>query len=113
MSVTRRQFIVISSVALGTGPLRTLLGAQAPAAAPTGKFEAIRRDIGCFTAQGGTIGWLINKDALVVIDTQYARTAPLCVDGLKQRSPRTIDVLFNTHHHADHTGGNAIFRPVT
>lgn len=113
MSVTRRQFIVFSSVALGTGPLRTLLGAQAPAAAPAGKFEAIRRDIGYFTAQGGTIGWLINTDALVVIDTQYARTAPLCVDGLKQRSPRMIDVLFNTHHHADHTGGNAIFKPVT
>ena len=113
MSLNRRQFIVISSVALGAGPLRTLLGAQAPAGAPTGKFEAIRRNIGYFTAQGGTIGWLIDKDTVIVVDSQYARTAPLCVDGLKQRSPRTIDILFNTHHHADHTGGNAIFKPVT
>jgi glyoxylase-like metal-dependent hydrolase (beta-lactamase superfamily II) len=38
----------------------------------------------------------------------------LCVDGLNTRSrDRQIDVLFNTHHHADHTGGNGVFRPLT
>jgi glyoxylase-like metal-dependent hydrolase (beta-lactamase superfamily II) len=31
----------------------------------------------------------------------------LCVDRLKTRSGgRTIDLVFNTHHHADHTVGD-------
>ena len=56
-------------------------------------------------------GGLINKDAAIAIDTQYADTAKTCVDGLKQKSGgRTLDAVFNTHHHADHTGGNAVFR---
>ena len=26
---------------------------------------------------------------------------------------RTLDAVINTHHHGDHTGGNAVFRPAT
>jgi glyoxylase-like metal-dependent hydrolase (beta-lactamase superfamily II) len=109
MPVTRRDFLVLSSVALGAAPLRRLLGAQAPAAT----FETIRRDVGYIAAQGGTIGWLINKGGVVVVDTQYARSAPACIDALKAHGVVAIDFLFNTHHHADHTGGNAVFKPMT
>jgi glyoxylase-like metal-dependent hydrolase (beta-lactamase superfamily II) len=31
---------------------------------------------------------------------------------LKQKAPKGIDLLINTHHHGDHTGGNPIFKPV-
>lgn len=38
-------------------------------------------------------------------------TAKVCLEGIKSRaSNRAIDVVLNTHHHADHTGGNGIFR---
>lgn len=111
MSVSRRQFIVVSSVALGAVPLRGLLGAQTPAAPPVTKFEALRRNAGFFSGRGGTIGWLVNKDAVVAVDTQFADTAKICVDGLKERSSgRVIDLVFNTHHHGDHTSGNAVFK---
>ena len=113
MSVTRREFFVVSSAAVAAAAMRDVLSAQQPPAAPTGTFALIRREVGTFTAQGGTIGWIVNQDGVIVVDTQYARTAPLCVDGLKERSSgRSIDVVFNTHHHPDHTGGNGVFRPV-
>lgn len=84
--------------------------AQQPVSAPP-KFEDVRRNVGVFTMRGGTIGWLINRDAVVVVDTQFPDTAPACVDGLKQRAAnRGIDTVFNTHHHGDHTGGNAVMR---
>jgi glyoxylase-like metal-dependent hydrolase (beta-lactamase superfamily II) len=71
----------------------------------------IRNNVGTFTARGGTIAYLVNKDAVVVVDTQYPNTAPLCVQGLKERSSgRTIDLVLNTHHHGDHTGGNGVFK---
>jgi cyclase len=81
-----------------------------PVSAPP-KFEDVRRNVGVFTMRGGTIGWLINRDAVAVVDTQFADTAAACVGGLKQKaSDRGIDTVFNTHHHGDHTGGNGVFK---
>jgi glyoxylase-like metal-dependent hydrolase (beta-lactamase superfamily II) len=113
MSLSRRQFIVLSasSAALTAVPLRALLAqSQAPAAPPATRFEPIRGNVGFFTGRGGTIGWLSNKDALVVVDTQFPDTAKLCIEGLKSRATRGIDLVINTHHHGDHTGGNGVFR---
>jgi len=78
----------------------------------TPEFRLLRRNVGLFTARGGTIGWLAAPDALAIVDTQFADTASLCLAGLPGRSGRTIDVVLNTHHHGDHTSGNGVFKPV-
>ena len=106
MKIDRREFFAVTSVgAFG------ILGWQTQPPPTTPKFEDVRRNVGVFTMRGGTIGWLINREAVAVVDTQYADTAPTCLDGLKQKAAnRGIDIVFNTHHHGDHTGGNAVFR---
>jgi cyclase len=109
MHIDRRRFIILSSAAVAAAPFRSVI-AQAP---PATRFEAIRGNVGYFFGKGGTIGWLINKEAVVVVDTQFADTAAICLEGLKQKSSRGIDVLFNTHHHGDHTSGNPTFKPAT
>ena len=112
----RRDFIALSSTALAAAPWRSLNAASAllpaqQAPPPQPKFEAIRRDVGYFTARGGTIGWYVGKDAVVTVDTQFPDTARLCVDGLRERAGgRGIDLAFNTHHHGDHTSGNGVFK---
>lgn len=77
---------------------------------PVTTFTDLRRGVGVFTGSGGTIGYLVNKDGAMAVDSQFMNTAELCVAGLKQRSPKGIALLLNTHHHGDHTGGNAAFR---
>jgi glyoxylase-like metal-dependent hydrolase (beta-lactamase superfamily II) len=116
MSWSRREFIVTSSLAAaaGTLPQVNVFGQQQPAAAPppaVPKFEPLRRNMGVFTARGGTIGWLVTPDAVLVVDSQFADTAQMFLDGLKSRTPRKIDLLINTHHHPDHTGGNKTLQP--
>lgn len=113
MSWTRREFIVTSSLAVTAGALRpaSVFGQQPPAAPVVPTFGPIRRNVGTFTARGGTIGWLIAPDGVVVVDSQFADTAQMLLDGLKPRTQRTIDLLINTHHHGDHTGGNKTMRP--
>lgn len=110
MNITRREFLGSTAIA-ATSPfiLRSFARAQQ---APTTKFEDIRGGVGIFTGQGGTIGWLVTDDGAIAVDSQYPATAPVCIDGLKQRSGKGIQMLINTHHHADHVGGNAAFRPV-
>ena len=111
MKLDRRQFIVLSSGALAATPLARAFAQQAPAAPPATAFTDVRRNVGTFTGRGGTIGWLINKDAVIAVDTQFPDTAKLCVDGLKGKAGgRAIDIVLNTHHHGDHTAGNPVFR---
>jgi glyoxylase-like metal-dependent hydrolase (beta-lactamase superfamily II) len=114
VSWTRRDFIVTSAV----GTLGTLWRAPSWAGQgqppPQAKFEMLRRNVGTFfSGRGGTTGWLISPDALVVVDTQFPDSAKACIDGLKQRTQRQVDLLFNTHHHGDHIAGNGVFRPLT
>ena len=113
MTLNRREFVLTSSAALAAGAFgSSFVFAQAPAAPPaTPVFTAVRRNVGIFTARGGTMGYIITPDAVMVIDSQFADTSQMFLDGLKTRTPRRIDILLNTHHHGDHTGGNKVLRP--
>ena len=117
MKLDRRHFLTTASLALAGStairiPLCGQAPAQAPAPPPVTKFEDIRRNVGVFTGQGGTIGWLATPDGAVAVDAQFPATAKACVDGLQQKSAKGIQLLINTHYHGDHTAGNPIFRPV-
>ena len=109
MKLSRRALLEAIGVA-AVVPFRGTAAAQS-AAAPSVSFTALRRDVGIFTGRGGTIGWLITPDAVVVVDSQFPDTAKPCLDGVKSRATRAIDFLINTHHHPDHTSGNPVFQP--
>ena len=113
MSVNRRKFVQLSALAATASTLRVATSAAQQPAAPSAPavFTPLRRNVGIFNQRGGTIGWLVSADGLLVVDTQFADTAPNLLAGLKERSPRQIDVLINSHHHPDHTGGNGVLRP--
>lgn len=76
-----------------------------------GEFRLLRRDTGIYLGRGGTIGWLVNADAVVVIDSQFPDTAADFLARLPGRAGRNLNLLVNTHHHPDHIGGNAVLRP--
>jgi len=109
--MNRRSFIATASAGVaGLALTRSALAFQQPLAAPIiTKFEELRRGVGMFTGNGGTIGYLVNGDGAIAIDSQFMNTAEICVAGLKTRAPKGIAMLFNTHHHGDHTGGNKAF----
>jgi glyoxylase-like metal-dependent hydrolase (beta-lactamase superfamily II) len=117
MFSNRREFIVRSSMAVAAGALgSSRVLAQQPGAAPAAptvpQFASLRRNVGTFTARGGTMGWLAAPDAVVVIDSQFADTSKMFLDGFKPMiGGRKIDLLINTHHHPDHTGGNKVLQP--
>jgi glyoxylase-like metal-dependent hydrolase (beta-lactamase superfamily II) len=114
MSPTRRDFLATSAAAAAGGlilPAGT--GRTLHAQEVQGVFSPVRRNVGTFTMRGGTIGWLVNPDAVVAVDSQFPEQAQVCIAGLNQRSgSRPVDCLVNTHHHGDHTGGNISFRGV-
>lgn len=74
--------------------------------------KMLRNNVGIFTERGGTIGFLLDKDGIVVIDAQFPDTAPHLINDLKNRSTSPFRYLLNTHHHGDHTSGNIAFKGI-
>lgn len=103
----RREFLLKSALmgAAATLPVHKLfaLGQESP-------FKTLRRNVGTFVGSGGTIGWLVNNDAVVIIDSQFPESAQKCVTGLEEMTEIDFDMLINTHHHGDHTAGNSVFK---
>jgi glyoxylase-like metal-dependent hydrolase (beta-lactamase superfamily II) len=56
------------------------------------------------------MGWMASKEGIVVVDTQFKDQAEHAIAEIKKIFDRPIDLLINTHHHGDHTGGNIAFK---
>jgi glyoxylase-like metal-dependent hydrolase (beta-lactamase superfamily II) len=112
MNLTRKNFLKTVSVLAGglILPNRNIFASLSTE--PKG-FTPLRNNIGIFTERGGTIGWYINDDAVAIIDSQYPEQAQNMFTGLRSKTKRNIDILFNTHHHGDHTSGNIYLKEFT
>ncbi|MDT0632774.1 MBL fold metallo-hydrolase [Rubrivirga litoralis] len=112
MPLSRRQFLARTSVAAAGLPLAAPALRAAVRPARRAEFTPIRRGVGFFSGRGGTIGYLQTPDALVAVDAQFPESAEAFLAGLRDGSARGLDLLVNTHHHGDHTAGNAVLAPV-
>lgn len=75
-------------------------------------MEPIRGSVGYFSERGGTIGWLIEDDGIVVVDSQFPEQAEHLIEEIQKESQAPFAYLINTHHHGDHTSGNIAFKDV-
>lgn len=114
MSISRRRFLATSAAAAVAGTFARPLLAASWQAQPSPTFTPLRGNVGTFTMRGGTIGWLVNDGGVAVVDSQFPAQAAVCLAGLNERSGRRgVDLLINSHHHGDHSGGNIAFRGAT
>jgi cyclase len=76
------------------------------------KITMLRNDIGIFEEKGGTIGFLLSKKGIVVVDSQFPEQSKHLIDEVKKKSEMPFKLLINTHHHGDHSGGNIAFKGI-
>lgn len=119
MSSPRRTFLRQSLgglAALGAVPLLgglagcqqapTRAGGSSSRAAAVLPVEKITDRVSVIAGAPGNVVVLHGADGLVLVDSGSAELAPSVRKTLAGDRVRT---LFNTHHHADQTGGNALF----
>lgn len=107
MSLNRRDFVRTSALAAAAAwTPRSFWASIVPS-----NLTEIRRGVGFFEGDGGTIGWMIDRHATVVVDTQSPASAETLWADVQDRAARPIDLLINSHHHNDHTGGNPVLAP--
>lgn len=73
------------------------------------KATQVARNIYMLEGAGGNIGASIGPDGNLIVDDQFAPLAPKIDAALQKLNPGKLKFVLNTHHHGDHTGGNAIF----
>ena len=76
-------------------------------------LKKLSDDVYALAGRGGNIGFAVTDEGVVVIDDQFADLAPGIAEQIKSVTPKPIKFLINTHHHGDHTGGNAFFIKMT
>ncbi len=76
------------------------------------KIKILRNNVGIFTEKGGTIGFLLNKKQIVVVDSEFPDQATHLIAELKKKSDKPFELLINTHHHGDHSSGNISFKGI-
>src|SRR6187431_3503579 len=105
----RRSFIQTGSLALAmtTFPSYAFMVNLSPY-----QMQLLRRNVGFFKEKGGTIGWLIQPDGIVVIDSQWKEQAENLLGEIKKKQDGPVEYLINTHHHGDHTSGNIAFKGI-
>lgn len=106
MNTTNRRSVLKAGLGgLISIPLLGGLTGCTRAAAPL-PFEALGDSTRLITGAPGNVLAVTTSDGLVLVDsgsTEFARSVQTTLDGAR------VHTLFNTHHHADQTGGNALF----
>jgi glyoxylase-like metal-dependent hydrolase (beta-lactamase superfamily II) len=114
MNTSRRIFLKASAISgLGLSLVHQNLLASLISQETPYKMMPLRNNVGFFTERGGTIGWMVTNEGIVVVDTEFPEQALHLIDAIKKQSSRKIDLLINTHHHGDHTSGNIAFKDLT
>jgi glyoxylase-like metal-dependent hydrolase (beta-lactamase superfamily II) len=56
---------------------------------------------------GGNVAVLTTPEGVVLVDDKFDRNVPEILARVKQVTAQPVKYIFNTHHHGDHSGGNA------
>ncbi len=73
------------------------------------KTEQVSDNIYMLVGSGGNIGVCVGEDGVFMIDSQFGPLSEKISKAISALSSQPIKILFNTHWHGDHTGGNENF----
>ena len=55
----------------------------------------------------GNIGVLVGVEGILIVDDQFSELTPQIETALEELGPGKLQYILNTHHHTDHSDGNA------
>jgi glyoxylase-like metal-dependent hydrolase (beta-lactamase superfamily II) len=81
---------------------------QAP---PQLTLNKVKDDLFEIEGDGGNVAVLVTGEGVILIDDKFDQDHDQIVAKVRSVTAQPIKYIFSTHHHADHSGGNAKFLP--
>jgi glyoxylase-like metal-dependent hydrolase (beta-lactamase superfamily II) len=54
-------------------------------------------------------GWIVFDDYVLVVDANFPKGAKIIMERIAETSDKPVKVVFDTHHHSDHSYGNQLW----
>ena len=77
--------------------------------APQLTIAAVKNHLFTIEGEGGNIGVLVTNQGVILVDDKYDQDHDAIVEQVRSVTSQPIRYIFTTHHHSDHSGGNAKF----
>ena len=61
---------------------------------------------------GGNVAVLVTNEGVILVDDKFDQDHGAIMGQVKSVTNQPVKYVFNTHYHADHSGGNAKFLPI-
>ncbi len=75
--------------------------------APPLELQKVVGDLHVLMGSGGNVGVLVTEEGVALVDDKFDRNVPEILAKVKTLTDKPVRYVLNTHHHGDHTGGNA------
>ncbi len=72
-------------------------------------LSKLKNDLYEIEGDGGNVAVYVTSAGVVLVDDKYQRDFDGITAKIKTITPLPVKYVFNTHHHADHSGGNGRF----
>jgi cyclase len=76
------------------------------------KLHKISNDLYEIENDGGNVTVYLTDEGVILVDDKFPRDHDQIVSLVKSVTDKPIKYIINTHHHGDHTGGNAAMQPM-
>lgn len=80
-------------------------------APPELKLNQVKSDLYEIEGDGGNVAVYITDEGVILVDDKFDQDHEQIVSKVKSVTNQPIKYILSTHHHADHSGGNAKFLP--
>ena len=78
---------------------------------PPSTLDKVADDLYVIRGEGGNTTIYLTDDGVVLVDPKYDRNHDDVAAKIASLTDKPVRYVINTHAHADHTGGNALFAP--
>ena len=85
------------------------LGAAEVEAQDELSIEMVKDGLYVIFGPGGNVGVRVTDEGVILVDDKFPQNFDAIQDLVSRVSTRPVRYVLNTHHHGDHTGGNASY----
>ena len=70
-------------------------------------IEKVKEGLYMIVGSGGNVGVQVTDEGVILVDDKFEQNVPEILERVKSVTDKPLKYILSTHHHGDHTGGNA------